>query len=128
MSEQQTPQPKQNIVRFPASKKERRKLLRESKDRRVRLVGALRIACGWLLVIGAFLFLLTNYQLLAPSSIRSVAEYAIAGLRQHEGDITTINYENGTFSDGALFETGLAYADSDALFLARPGSVTTLTY
>ena len=29
MSEQQTPQPKQNIVRFPVSKKERRKLLRE---------------------------------------------------------------------------------------------------
>nr|WP_308506322.1 DUF5711 family protein [uncultured Agathobaculum sp.] len=128
MSEQQTPQPEQNIVRFPASKKERRKLLRESKDKRVRLVSALRFACGWLLLIGAFLFLLTNYQLLAPSSIRSVAEYAIAGLRQHEGDITTINYENGTFSDGALFETGLAYADSDALFLARPGSVTTLTY
>ena len=58
MSEQQTPQPKQNIVRFPASKKERRKLLRESKDKRVRLVSALRFACGWLLVIGAFLFLL----------------------------------------------------------------------
>ena len=60
MSEQQTPQNKANIVRFPASKKERRKLLRESKDKRVRIVGTLRIACGWLLIVGAVLFLLTN--------------------------------------------------------------------
>ncbi len=128
MSELQPSRPKQNIVRFPTSKKERRRLLRESKDRRVRLVGALRIACGWLLVIGVFLFLLTNYRLFTPSSIRSLAEYAVAGLRQHEGDITTINYQNGSFSDGALFESGLAYADSDALFLARPGGAVTMTY
>ena len=39
MSEQQPTQKKQNIIRFPASKKERRRLLRESKDKRVRLVG-----------------------------------------------------------------------------------------
>ncbi len=128
MSEQQTPQNKANIVRFPASKKERRKLLRESKDKRVRIVGTLRIACGWLLIVGAFLFLLTNYQLFSPSSIRSFAEYTVAGLSRREGDITAINYENATFSDAALFEAGLAYADSDSLFLARPGSVTELTY
>ena len=88
MSEQQTPQKKQNIVRFPTSKKERRKLLQESKDKRVQLVRTLRRACGWLLVIGAFLFVLTNYRLLTPSSLRSLAEYTVAGLRQHEGDIT----------------------------------------
>lgn len=127
MSEQQTPQKKQNIVRFPTSKKERRKLLQESKDKRVQLVRTLRRACGWLLVIGAFLFVLTNYRLLTPSSLRSLAEYTVAGLRQHEGDITTINYQNGAFSDGALFETGLAYADNDALYLARPGSVVSMT-
>ena len=49
MSEQQTPQKKQNIVRFPTSKKERRKLLQERKDKRVQLVRTLRRACGWIL-------------------------------------------------------------------------------
>ena len=128
MSEQQPTQKKQNIIRFPASKKERRRLLRESKDKRVRLVGTLRMACGWLLIIGTALFLLTNYQLFSPSSLRSFAEYAAAGLQRREGDITTINYESGAFSDGALFQNGLAYADSDALYFARPGSVTTMKY
>ena len=111
MSEQQPTQKKQNIIRFPASKKERRRLLRESKDKRVRLVGTLRMACGWLLIIGTALFLLTNYQLFSPSSLRSFAEYAAAGLQRREGDITTINYESGAFSDGALFQNGLAYAE-----------------
>lgn len=128
MSEQQPTQKKQNIIRFPASKKERRRLLRESKDKRVRLTGTLRMACGWLLVVGAFLFLLTNYRLFSPTSIQSLAEYAVAGLQRREGDITTISYESGTFTDGALFQSGLAYADSDALYLARPGSVTTMKY
>lgn len=128
MSEQQPTKSKQNIIRFPSSRKERRRLLRESKDPRVRLTALLRSVCGWLLVICTALFLLSNYQLFTPTSIRSLAEYAVAGFKQHEGDITTINYENGTFSDAALFEAGIAYADNDSLFLARPGSVTTMKH
>lgn len=128
MSEQQPTKSKQNIIRFPSSRKERRRLLRESKDLRVRLTALLRSVCGWLLVICTALFLLSNYQLFTPTSIRSLAEYAVAGFKQHEGDITTINYENGTFSDAALFEAGIAYADNDSLFLARPGSVTTMKH
>ena len=117
---------KQNIIRFPSSKKERRRLLLESKDIRVRIVTTLRTACGWLLVIAVFLFLLSNYRLFTPASIQSLASYAIAGLREHGGDATTIAYENGSFSDAALFESGLAYADSDSLFLAKPGGLVTL--
>ena len=128
MSEQQPTKSKQNIIRFPSSRKERRRLLRESKDPRVRLAALLRSVCGWLLVVCTALFLLSNYQLFTPTSIRSLAEYAVAGFKQHEGDITTINYENGTFSDAALFEAGIAYADNDSLFLARPGSVTTMKH
>lgn len=128
MSEQQPTKSKQNIIRFPSSRKERRRLLRESKDPRVRLTALLRSVCGWLLVVCTVLFLLSNYHLFTPTSIRSLAEYAVAGFRQHEGDITTINYENGTFSDAALFEAGIAYADNDSLFLARPGSVTTMKH
>ena len=128
MREQQPPKAKQNILRFPASRRERQRLLREHKDPRVRITVLLRTVCGWLLVVCTFLFLLTNYRLLTPTSIRSMVEYAVAGLRQHEGDITTIHYENGTFSDAALFEAGLAYVDNDSLFLARPGSVTTMRH
>ena len=128
MSEQHTTRKKQNIIRFPASPRERRRLLRENKDPRVRLTGTLRTVSGWLLVCGALLFLLTNFRLFLPSSIRSFAEYAAAGLQRREGDITAINYENSTFADGALFQSGLAYADSDALYLARPGSVTSMKY
>ena len=128
MSEQLPTKSKQNIIRFPSSRKERRRLLRESKDPRVRLTALLRSVCGWLLVVCTVLFLLSNYRLFTPTSIRSLAEYAVAGFRQHEGDITTINYENGTFSDAALFEAGIAYADNDSLFLARPGSMTTMKH
>ena len=128
MSEQQPTKPKQNIIRFPSSRKERRRLLRENRDPRVRITTLLRSVCGWLLLVSVVLFLLSNYRLFTPTSIRSFAEYAIAGMRQHEGDITTINYENGTFSDAELFESGIAYADNDSLFLARPGSVTTMKY
>lgn len=126
MREQQPPRTKQNIVRFPSSRRERKRLLRENKDPRVRITVLLRAVCGWLLVVCTFLFLLSNYRLLSPASIRSVVQYAVAGLRQHEGDITSIYYENGTFADAALFEAGLAYVDNDSLFLARPGSMTTM--
>lgn len=128
MSEQQPTKSKQNIIRFPSTRKERRRMLRESRDPRVRLTVLLRAVCGWLLVVATVLFLLSNYQLFTPTSIRSLAEYAIAGLKQHEGDITTINYANSTFSDAALFDAGIAYADNDSLYLARPGSVTTMKY
>lgn len=115
-----------NLVPFPASRKERDRILHESDDRRVRIVAALRTAAGFLLVIGMVVFLLAYWQLFMPSSMRSLIGYAAAGLREHEGEITTIRYENDTVADGALFGFGLAYADSDALFLANPGSVTTL--
>lgn len=128
MSEQQSPKPKQNIVRFPSTRKERRHLLLESKDKRVRVTVLLRTVCGWLLLVCTVLFLLSNYRLFTPTSIRSLAEYAVAGLRQREGDVTTINYQNGTFSDAALFDSGIAYADNDSLYLARPGSVVTMTH
>ena len=128
MNEQQTPQKKPNIIRFPASPRERRRLLRESKDPRVRLTGMLRMVCGWVLLIGTLLFLVTNYRMFSPTAVQSFFEYAVAGLQQREGDITTINYEGGSLSDGALFQAGLAYANSDALYLARPGSVTTMKY
>ena len=90
MSEQQPRKNKQNIIRFPSSGKERRRLLREHKDPRLRITAAARTICGWLLVIGTFLFLLTNYSLFSPSSLRSLVQYTIAGLHRTDDAITTI--------------------------------------
>ena len=120
MSEQN---PKQNIIRFPLSRRERRQRLLDSKDARIRTTALLRMLCGWALVLGTALFLIANYRIFTPTSLRTLGSYIAAGIRSHDGDITTINYENETFSDGALFESGLAYADSDALFLSRAGSM-----
>lgn len=115
-----------NVIRFPTSPWERRRLLRESKDIRVRVISTLRTICGWLLLVSVFLFLLSNYQLFTPSAMRSLTASAVAGLRQQQGDASTISYENDSFTDAALFNGGLAYADSDALFLAKPGGTVTL--
>lgn len=116
-----------NLIHFPKSGKERRILLEDNRDPRIRFATRLRFICGWMLAVGAFCFVLTHYGLFAPSAIQRTAQYALAGVRQHEGDITNIRFENDLFTDGALFESGLAYTDSDALYLARPGSMTTFS-
>lgn len=102
MSEQN---PKQNIIRFPLSRRERRQRLLDSKDARIRTTALLRMLCGWALVLGTALFLIANYRIFTPTSLRTLGSYIAAGIRSHDGDITTINYENETFSDGALFES-----------------------
>ena len=48
MSEQN---PKQNIIRFPLSRRERRQRLFDSKDARIRTTALLRMLCGWALVL-----------------------------------------------------------------------------
>ena len=58
MSEQN---PKQNIIRFPLSRRERRQRLLDSKDARIRTTALLRMLCGWALVLGTALFLIANY-------------------------------------------------------------------
>lgn len=114
-----------NVVQFPRSRKERKRILRESRDGRVRVCSKLRAMCGWVLVASAVLFLLLNFRLFSPSSIRSLTSYAVAGLRQNSGDASAIPYENGSFHDAALYAGGLAYTDGDTLYLARPGGAVT---
>ena len=128
MSDQNSTPSLKNVIRFPVSQKERRRRLLESRDPRIRTTALLRMLCGWALIAGLVLFLIANYRAFTPTSLHTIANYITAGVRTHDGDITTIDYENETFSDGALFESGLAYADSDALFLARAGNMTTLKY
>ncbi len=113
------------IIRFP-NRKERRKILLEHEDRRVRAAATLRIAVGWLLIAGLILFIFANYTLLTPSSLRLIASYAVSGFRDYEDTISTIHYESGSYLDGELFGGGLAYTDSGSLFLAKPGSPPSL--
>ena len=70
MSEQN---PKQNIIRFPLSRRERRQRLLDSKDARIRTTALLRMLCGWALVLGTALFLIANYRIFTPTSLRSAA-------------------------------------------------------
>ena len=91
----------------------------------MRVCAKLRALCGWVLLAGVLLFLILNFRLFSPSSIRSLSSYAISGLRQTGGDVFTIPYENGSFHDAALYAGGLAYTDGDTLYLARPGGAVT---
>ena len=72
MSEQN---PKQNIIRFPLSRRERRQRLLDSKDARIRTTALLRMLCGWALVLGTALFLIANYRIFTPTSLRTLGSY-----------------------------------------------------
>ncbi len=117
----------QKIIRFP-NRKERRKILLEHEDPRIRAAATLRITCGWLLISGLALFLIANYNLFTPSSIRNIVKYAVSGFKEYEGNISTIQYANEAFSDADLFGGSLAYADSDSLYLSKPGNPPSAQY
>lgn len=44
-----------NLIRFPATGRDRRIRLEESRDPRIRFVTKLRFVCGWLLAVGRIL-------------------------------------------------------------------------
>lgn len=115
------------IIGFP-DRKARRKILLEHEDRRVRAVATMRITCGWMFIAGLILFIFSNYALFKPTSIRNIAELAVSGVKNYEGTISTIKYTNEVFEDGEIFNGGLAYVDSDSLFLAKPGSPSYTQY
>ena len=77
-----------NLIHFPKSGKERRILLEDNRDPRIRFATRLRFICGWMLAVGAFCFVLTHYGLFAPSAIQRTAQYALA-TSQTSGSKTT---------------------------------------
>lgn len=115
------------MIHFPSSRKRKELLQRRiEKDIRAKVCIRLRTACGWLLLTCFLLFLLSHYYLFTPSSMSNIVNYAVSGMRQHEGDLATITFSGGNFSDAALLGAGLAYADGDALYIASPGSPGTV--
>ena len=59
-----------NLIRFPATGRDRRIRLEESRDPRIRFVTKLRFVCGWLLAVGAFCFVLMVCSRRQPFSAR----------------------------------------------------------
>lgn len=117
----------QKVARFPATKRERRRLLRRSRDGRIRLVTLLRGLTGWLLLLSVILFLAANFRLFLPDNMRRVGTYISLGLTAEPEDLSTIPFVSGSYVDAALFGGGLAVADSDTLYVARPGGLNQLT-
>ncbi len=115
------------VVRFPESGRERRRILRKSEDPRLRLSAILASASGWLFTLALVLFLITNYRLLLPDSLQRLFSYLAAGLKTTTSDATTIEYASGSMVDAELFGGGLAYVDSDTLYVSKPNGINQLT-
>ncbi len=69
------------VIRFPESGRERRRILRQSEDPRLRLASVLASASGWLFALALVLFLITNYRLFTPDSLRSLFTSLAAGMQ-----------------------------------------------
>lgn len=117
----------ENVSAFPMSRKERKRLLRRSRDGRLRMLLVARTITGWALAIGVIAFIMVNYRLFAPESIKRWTSYAKMGITATTGDLTTINYSAGSVVDAVLFQGGLALADSDTLYVAKPGGLSQLS-
>lgn len=116
-----------NITRFPTSKSERRRILRRSQDARLRLVAVCKPLTGWLFAIITLVFIASQYQMFMPENLRRIANYAQIGLGTASGDSAVINYPTGSAKATALFDDGLAIADSDTLYIMRPGDMLQLS-
>ncbi len=114
------------IAQFPTSQRERKRLLHRSQDMRLRTVFWLRTLSGWLLLVLTIVFIFMHYTLLTPANMRSVANYLQLGISQQTEDLNTISFPSGTASVAVPFASGLAFADSDTLYIASPGGVVQL--
>lgn len=115
----------QNVVPFPASEKERKKLLKRSGDPRLRIVMRLRRLTGWALAAAMLLFVLVNASLFSINTLRRTAASFSTGLAAEQtGDV--IEYPSGDVVGVAALAEGLALADSDTLYIEKPG-LTQLT-
>lgn len=115
------------VVQFPESSQERRKILRKNEDPRLRLATILASASGWLFTLALVMFLISNYRLLLPDSLQRIFGYLAAGLQTTSSDAATIEYASGTMTDAELFSGGLAYVDSDTLFVSKPNGIHQLS-
>lgn len=122
--DRQKPEQK-NIVAFP-DRRQRRKILRQQEDRRVRVVYVLRRLTGAALLLTLIGFFAAHPQLLRPESIRRILSYLPLTVSQGEVDWNRIEFESGGVQSAVPFAGGLAVADGDVLTIQRPGGITDL--
>lgn len=116
-----------NVTQFPTSPRERRRLLRRSQDPRLRIVSLLRILSGWAVLIFTILFVIINYKLFTPTNARNVSNYLRLGTSTGVSDLTTLEFPSGSSSDAVSFSGGLAFTDSDTLYIYSPTGITQLS-
>ena len=127
MDRRDRPEEKKNIVAFPG-KRERRKILRQQEDRRVRVVYVLRRLTGAALLLTLILFFAAHPQLLRPESIRRTLSYLTLSVTgEGDGEMDRIDFAAGGYQAAVPFAGGLAVADGGLLTIQRPGGVTDLS-
>ena len=115
-----------NVVQFPETGRARRRILRKSEDPRLRLAAVFASVSGWLFTLALVLFLITNYRLLLPDSLHRLFSNLATGLQITSSDAATIEYASGSMLDAELFGGGLAYVDSDTLYISKPNGLNQL--
>lgn len=116
------------LVAFPTSLQERRKILRNSPNKRLRRIGKAQAFVGWLFVICTALFVLMNYTLFTPKSLSQIAVqvHAVATMSNSEA-AEIINFPSGRATDTVLYDNGLAVIDTDTLYILQAGGLTRMT-
>lgn len=97
-------------------------MIRNSPDRRVRLVARLRRVVGFVTLAAVILFFAANMSLLSKESLRQLGVYITAGVSAGEGG-DRIDFEAGNAAAVSVFSDGVAVADNDNLTLVTPGGV-----
>lgn len=103
-------------------RREQKRMLRNTPDRRLRLVARLRRVLGWVCAAAFVLFCAANYSLFTRETLRQLGVFATDSLQAADmGNI--IAFETGGTAVVTAFGDGLAVADNDALSLQKPGTV-----
>lgn len=110
------------IIQFPSSKKERKKILDQQEDVRLRVVYYLRRTTGFLLAFAVIAFCVSNYELfMEPSNIIQILSYLDVDKAAKTGDLSTVTFESGSADAVIPFGSSVIVSDKDSLYAEKPG-------
>ncbi len=117
-----------NVIRFPATAKQRAALLARSENPIFRRLVRLRHLTGWALALSCIVFLATNFTMFSPSSILQTITYIQRTAAAPDSALLdTIEYPTGALFGAVPFGGGLALVDSDTLYVAQTGGLVQQT-
>lgn len=112
---------KSNVIRMDR-RAARRRMMRNSPDKRLRLVYRLRRIFGIMTMVAVILFCAANASLFTKVSLQRLGGYITAGLAaKTSGD--RIEFETGNTASLVTFGDGIAIADNDTLTLQTAGGI-----